>query len=259
MDEASSGDSTPARSLRDRLEWAVATYRAHPELLLPFSVVAVLGVVLEVSLELLEELVDVGADLTVRIATDVYDVVLSESVPNELLSVLEEVLWLFVVGVAGNAFLTAVLASLAFGIAALVAADATANRTRSLTERTGVAARRLPALIAAGVVAAGLVGVGLALLVVPGLYLAMRVALAAPAIVLDDLGPIEGLRAGWKASDGRFFEVGALIAFVAIGGVLAALIPYVGVLVVAVGVVPLYALAVTRCYVSERDSRTAVE
>lgn len=254
MDEGSSDRRSESRSLGSLLRWAVDRYRAHPELLVPFAVVAVFGVALEASLELLEELVDVERDLTVRVDTDVYDLVLSEYVPDALLSVLEELLWLFAAGVAINVLLTVVAGLFAVGIAALVAADATAGRTRTQTDRAAVAAARLPALFAVTLIATVFVGVGLLLLVLPGLYLAVRLAFAAPAVAVEGRGPIEGLRTGWAASKGRGLEVGMLLGFTAIAASLAVLVPFLGGVVVALAVLPLFALAVTRCYVSARGS-----
>lgn len=250
MDDSASDGSTGVRSAVQSLRWAIDRYRAHPELLGPFAIVAVLGVVFEASLELLEELYDVERDLTVRVDADVYDVVLSDYVPDELMAVLEELLWLFVVGVVGNAVLTAVVALVAFGIAALLAADTTADRTRTQTRRAKTAADRVPALFVAGLGASVLVGVGLVVFVIPGLYLAVRTVLAAPAIAVDGTGPIDGLRAGWAASNGRVLEVGGLLGLVAVAAVLAGLVPYIGVILVAVGVLPVFALAVTRLYVT---------
>lgn len=254
MDEAPSDESTGPRprSLAGLLRWSITCYRAHPELLGPFAVVAAFGVVLEVSVELLEELSDVERGPTVRVDADVYDAVLSEYVPDALVSILEELLWLFALGVVGNAVATALVALLAFGIAALVAADATADRTRTQLERASVVADRLPTLFVAGLGAGLLVGIGLALFVVPGLYLAVKLALAGPAIAVDDTGVIDGFRSGWAASEGRFLEVGGVVGCVALIAVLAGLVPIVGVLLVALGVLPPASLAVSRLYVEGR-------
>lgn len=99
----------------------------------------------------------------------------------------------------------------AWGTYFLTAADAVAEgsrpRARSLGERARVALRRLPALVAAAVASWILVSVGLAALVLPGVYLFARLVLTYPACVIDRKGPLAGLLAGWRASEGAVWKV----------------------------------------------------
>lgn len=91
--------------------------------------------------------------------------------------------------------------SVVWGVVYLTVADAVANRTGSVAGRLLPAARHLPRLLLVGLALVATV-VGLALLVLPGLYLFGRLVLAFPACVVDQKGPIAGLTAGWSASKG---------------------------------------------------------
>ncbi|USZ68576.1 hypothetical protein NGM10_02265 [Halorussus salilacus] len=105
----------------------------------------------------------------------------------------------------------------AWGVYFLTAADAVAegSRARSLSERARIAARRLPALAVAAVAVWLAVWVGVALFVVPGIYLFVRLVLVYPACVVDRKGPLSGLTAGWRASRGSGWKIfGVTAAYV---------------------------------------------
>jgi uncharacterized membrane protein len=50
-------------------------------------------------------------------------------------------------------------------------------------------------------------GIGLVLLVLPGLFLAIRFSFYAPAIADRNLGPIEALKYSWEITAGRFWKL----------------------------------------------------
>jgi hypothetical protein len=55
---------------------------------------------------------------------------------------------------------------------------------------------------------------GLFAFIVPGIYLAVRLSLAVPAAVLEDLGPSEALRRSWELTRGDFWRVLGLMALI---------------------------------------------
>lgn len=69
-----------------------------------------------------------------------------------------------------------------------------------------------------GVIAAILAGVavtvGLVLLVLPGLYLVVRLYLFLPAIMIDDHGPVQALGESWRRTRGNVLTVGAVLVAV---------------------------------------------
>jgi hypothetical protein len=73
---------------------------------------------------------------------------------------------------------------------------------------------RLPALIAAGIVAGIGVAFGLLLLVIPGLYLLTRWALIPAVIVIEKLGAGDAFNRSWQLTRGYDWRVfGSLLAF----------------------------------------------
>src|SRR5262245_42341566 len=74
---------------------------------------------------------------------------------------------------------------------------------------------RLPALIAAGIVAAIGVALGLVLLIVPGLYLLTRWALIPAVIVIEKLGAGDAFNRSWQLTRGYGWSVfgSLLVAF----------------------------------------------
>jgi hypothetical protein len=86
---------------------------------------------------------------------------------------------------------------------------AVALASRRLSEDTprSLDAYRLFALVAGAVVAGVLVLLGFLLFVLPGLYLALRFSLYAPAVMADERGPLEGLSASWSRTAHHHFTV----------------------------------------------------
>lgn len=107
----------------------------------------------------------------------------------------------------------------------------------SVAEFVGIATqvgRRFGRLLVIAIIYLHAVGIGLALLVLPGLYLGCRLALAFPACVLDEEGVFQSLSTSWNIARGDVFRLGGLFLvyiFLSVGSLLAALLLAVGVAV----------------------------
>jgi hypothetical protein len=86
------------------------------------------------------------------------------------------------------------------------------------------AARRLPAVIGAVVLTAFLSTLGVVLLVVGAVYLWVRWAVSAQAVVAEGLGAVGGMRRSWQLVQDNWWRVFGIYVLVSlIGGILAAL------------------------------------
>lgn len=110
------------------------------------------------------------------------------------------------------------------GVAYVYAEAQLENRTVSFDEALGQAADHFLSLLGVAVVYAVAVFVGSVLLVLPGIYLAARLLVAFPAVVVDDVGFAEALGRGWDAGGGNVLKLLGIMllllvpALVAIGG-----------------------------------------
>jgi hypothetical protein len=75
----------------------------------------------------------------------------------------------------------------------------------------------LPMLITASIVAELLVGIGLVLLIVPGVYLACRFAVVPPASSFEHAWPRRALRRSWALTRGHFWFVAATAVVMIVG------------------------------------------
>jgi hypothetical protein len=71
---------------------------------------------------------------------------------------------------------------------------------------------RTPVLFVLGICYAIAVTVGLVFLILPGLYLLVRLSLAFPAAVVDRRGVVGSLREGWRRSSGNVVRIGSVVA-----------------------------------------------
>lgn len=69
------------------------------------------------------------------------------------------------------------------------------------------ATQRFPQLLAVTLLYAVIVGIGLVALVLPGIYLGARLALAFPACVIDECGVIESFKRSWAIAPGRLLTL----------------------------------------------------
>lgn len=102
----------------------------------------------------------------------------------------------------------------AFGQAAIL--SLLLDRTRpTVGEALGVAAGLFPAYFVAQLLTNLATGFGLALLIVPGLYLLARFAVVGPLLIANRLGnPIRAIAAGWRATDKRGWRIAGLVLLV---------------------------------------------
>jgi len=122
------------------------------------------------------------------------------------------------------------------GVVYLSAADAVADRSRSLSDRLASAVRRVPALVATGVAFVILVGAGLlparfvdgstlpelagaGVAALFAVYVFYRLLLSFPACVIDARGPVASVRSGWAAATGTVGKVFAVGVVYAVAGV----------------------------------------
>ena len=217
----------------------IACYRRHAVLVWPFVVVGLFLLLFELRLETVELLYT---------DSNAIEQLFADRFAERLAGTIEELFWLVVLGTVILALLTAVISLLANGIVFLIAADDRVGRTRSLTEAAEASLRRLPALCVGTAVAGILVVVGLVLLVVPGVYLAVKFALGGPAMVIDEQGPIEGLLTSWHTVTGQFWMVFGVVVLCAIALLLVGSIPVIGELLVAIAVLPVVAFALAMVY-----------
>ena len=128
-----------------------------------------------------------------------------------------------------------VLGVLALGIGYVYAGELADGRSverglRGFVDALSQAIGRLPSLLGVTVVYVVAVTVGLALFVLPGLYLGARLALAFPHCVLTGDGPAESLRESWRLTENRYGTLlGIFAVFFSI--LLASLFAFVAVLV----------------------------
>ncbi|MFC7234060.1 hypothetical protein [Halosegnis marinus] len=156
---------------------------------------------------------------------------------------------------------------LLFLAVALVAEYAAVVALRAVTGDglRAAATRRVGRAVAVGflvgVLVRGLVAVGLAAFVLPGVFLAVSLLFAHAAIAVDDAGPVEALSTAWGLAAGRRFEVlgvvSLLLALYLSPRLLAATVPGTpGLLLggVAIGLGNLLSAGVVgRAYVAARD------
>jgi hypothetical protein len=108
------------------------------------------------------------------------------------------------------------------GLALAVAACFKAVAAAYLGERSGVgeslryALRRLIPVVVAYLVLTFLVGIGLILLIVPGVFLGVRWAMTLPAVVFERKGPFSAMGRAWELTGDNFWRVFATLLLVSL-------------------------------------------
>jgi hypothetical protein len=117
-------------------------------------------------------------------------------------------------------YLLVALASLVFNGAIILTEKAIAAGDSSITFGRAVATslRRLPAAVAASVLATLGMAIGFLLLVIPGLYLMGKWQLVITSIYMEDAGPLEAFGISWRLTRGRWWRGMAIIT---VAGVIA--------------------------------------
>lgn len=244
------------QSVDDIITVAFRQYRRHLELLYPFLGFGIVSLVLEFRFELLLSLFEIDRSFSVTANPDPLRDLLSEPVSDAVAPVLEEIFVLLLLGILSLFAFTLLVFLFAAGITFLVASDeGRENAERTQSARAVAVTRRLPALFAASFIGAVLIAAGSLLFVLPGLYLASRLVLGGPAIVIDGYGPLAGLREGWRRSSGQLFEVFA----VSIGGAavvsVVGFVPLIGEAVSVLVLMPVFLLALGNLYLDGPATR----
>ena len=103
--------------------------------------------------------------------------------------------------------------------AALAAAEAYAGVPSDWRRATRIGLRRTLAIIGAAIVALVLVTIGFVLVIVPGIFLAVSLAVVSQALIIEGTGPMESIKRSWRLVAGerwRVFGAGLLVMVIAI-------------------------------------------
>ena len=122
----------------------------------------------------------------------------------------------FSLGDAGTSLLTTVLslvtAPLIAGAVSRVCAASYLGQQVGPGDALRTTLRRLPALLAAGFLAGLAIIGGFLLCILPGIALAVLYTVVVPAMMIEEIGPIEGLRRSWRLVKPRFWGVLGIVA-----------------------------------------------
>ena len=157
------------------------------------------------------------------------------------------------VTVSGGLFVLLLLVGMALMVVATRALYSDIDRlpTADHTRRLG---RTVAVTFVVSIIYGLAVGIGTVLFVIPGIFLAVSLVFAQPAVILEDAGVIEALERSWSLTSGnrlKLFGLGVLVVVLSgvVGGVVGlfgAFVPVLGDLVSAAvtGVASVFGLAV---------------
>lgn len=118
-----------------------------------------------------------------------------------------------------------------YAAALVLAARVLTGKAAGLADLLADGALSLFSILVASLLTGLAVGFGLVFLIIPGMYLIVRLCLSVCATVVEGQGGLHGVARGWQVTSGRFWEtVGVFGAILGVGFVL-------GVAVVAAGLV----------------------
>ena len=108
-----------------------------------------------------------------------------------------------------------VVGSIVAGVAAvLVAAGAYADVPSDWRSAMSAGIRRIVAIIVATIVAGVLMAIGFVLLIVPGIFVLVSLAVVWEALIIEGIGPMESIKRSWRLVSGerwRVFGAGLLV------------------------------------------------
>lgn len=108
-----------------------------------------------------------------------------------------------------------VVGSMVAGVAAvLVAAGAYADVPSDWRSAMSTGIRRIIAIIAATIVAGVLMAIGFVLLIIPGIFVLVSLAVVWEALIIEGIGPMESIKRSWRLVAGerwRVFGAGLLV------------------------------------------------
>ena len=122
--------------------------------------------------------------------------------------------------IGGLGYFVSSIGTLVAGTAAiLVAAEAYAGVPSDWRRAMRIGLRRILPIIGATIVAVVLIAIGFVLLVVPGIFVAVSLAVVWEALIIEGAGPIESIKRSWRLVSGerwRVFGAGLLVIVIAI-------------------------------------------
>ncbi|MDY6966540.1 MAG: hypothetical protein SVM80_11350 [Halobacteriota archaeon] len=110
-------------------------------------------------------------------------------------------------------------------------------------------------LVLSNIIVMLIVMFGFILLIIPGLYFALKTALFAPACVLETKN-IGCIRRSWDLTKGRVWKIVAIILIIVIASILLSFIPIIGSLLVALIISPIQIISMTLIYLEAREAET---
>ncbi len=123
------------------------------------------------------------------------------------------------------------------------------GRKISISKALKIGLNRVPYLIAGAIVTSFVVGMGLIALIIPGLYLLVRLLLFQQACVID--GSI-GVKKSWEVTKGRFWDVAVILIVLFSIAFGISLFPYIGPLINSLLITPLAVTTWTLVYLKIR-------
>lgn len=112
-------------------------------------------------------------------------------------------------------------------------------------------------IIVASILVGVIVGIGLILLVLPGLVAAILLALTLQAVVIDDYGPVDALKASYNVVKENFIEVLIVVVVAFVAEAVVGRVPYIGsILSAAVG--GFFSVLLTMLYMARRPAEARV-
>jgi hypothetical protein len=137
--------------------------------------------------------------------------------------------------------ITALLSLIASAVTVIMARDAVAGREPSIGDALGVVSSRLVDVVVASVLVMIIVGVGMFLLVVPGVIAGFFLIFTLPAVLLDNLGAVDAIKRSFALVKDNLvtvllFVIGCIVVAIAVGilGKIAGYFPILGQLIAAV-------------------------
>jgi hypothetical protein len=137
--------------------------------------------------------------------------------------------------------LTGILSLIASGVTVVMARDALATREPSMGDALGTVMGRLVDVLIASILVMIIVGIGMVLFVLPGVVAAFFLIFTLPAVLLDNVAAIEGIKRSVRLVKDNvvpvlLFLIGCVVAGIvlAIVAKLIGFIPLIGQLAVAV-------------------------
>lgn len=131
-------------------------------------------------------------------------------------------------GVAIGGFIIAVVTIVLEGWCIALVKEYMEGRVPDLSTSFSYTLSRAPSLVAVSIIVAITVGIGFMLLIIPGLILAVLLALAPQAVIVDGMGVFDSLGKSFDIGKRNFFELLVILIIVMVIVIILSLIPKIG-------------------------------